>query len=307
MVDLNPWGELYCREIEDADIAVMGVPFDGAVSCGKGSSLAPEKIRSLSRFLPTITEEGFDISGLKVYDHGDVPVSLNWEAYYADVEKEALALFQTGKFCLFFGGDHSVTIPLNRAFGRHFKGKKIGIIHFDSHPDLCDEYDGHKWSHACPLRRAVEDVITPKDLAQIGIRSYEKEEIAFYKANPDLLLIRAYDVFNEGFQAACDKIKAKFKDYDALYLSLDIDVLDPAFAPGTGTPEAGGLSSRELMQMIKFLISELPIVAMDLVEVSPPLDSVNHITSWAALKIVYEVFGKLSMLGGRYGKPIIRS
>lgn len=295
MVDLNPWGELYCQEIEGADVVVMGVPFDGAVSCGKGSSLAPEKIRSLSRYLPTITEEGFDIGHLKVYDHGDVPVSLNWEAYYADVEKEAFALFQSGKFCLFFGGDHSVTIPLSRAFGHHFKGKKIGIIHFDSHPDLCDEYDGHRWSHACPLRRAVEDVITPKDLAQIGIRSYEKEEVAFYKAHPDLLLIRAYDVFNEGFQSVCEKIKSKFRDYDALYISLDIDVLDPAFAPGTGTPEAGGLSSRELMQMIKFLMSELPIVAMDLVEVSPPLDSVNHITSWAALKIVYEVFGKLSI------------
>jgi agmatinase len=294
MIDLKPWGELNWPEIKGADVNVMGVPFDGAVSCGKGSSLAPEKIRSLSRFLPANTEEGFEIENLKVYDHGDVPVSLNWEAYYADVEREALSLFKTGKFCLFFGGDHSVTIPLSRAYGQHYKGKKIGIIHFDSHPDLCDEYDGSKWSHACPLRRAVQDVITPADLAQVGIRSYEKEEIDFYKENPDLLLIRAYDVFHEGWQTTCRKLKAKFMGYDAVYISLDIDVLDPAFAPGTGTPEAGGLSSRELIEIIKFLMTELPIVAMDLVEVSPPLDSVNHITSWAALKIVYEVFGKLS-------------
>jgi agmatinase len=294
MIDLKPWGELNCDEINNSDVNVMGIPFDGAVSCGKGSSMAPEKIRSLSRYLPAVTEEGLEIENLLVYDHGDVPFSLNWEEYYGEVEKEALKLLKTDSFCLFFGGDHSVTIPLTKAFGNNFKGKKIGIIHFDSHPDLCDEYDGHKWSHACPLRRAVQDVITSADLAQIGIRSYEKEEVAFYKGNPDLLLIRAYDVFNDGWLAVCEKLKSKFKDYDALYISLDIDVLDPAFAPGTGTPEAGGLSSRELMEMIKYLMHQLPVKAMDLVEVSPPLDSVNNITSWAALKIVYEVFGSLS-------------
>lgn len=294
MIDLKPWGELNSPQKESADVCVMGVPFDSAVSCGKGSSLAPEKIRSLSRYLPVVTEEGHEIEGLRVYDHGDVPIHLDWATYYGQVEEEAFALLQTGSVCLFFGGDHSVNIPLARAFGRHNKGKRIGIIHFDSHPDLCDEYDGHKWSHACPLRRAVEDVVTPGDLAQVGIRSYEAEEVAFYKAHPELLLIRAYDVFHEGWKATAEKLVAKFKDYDAVYISLDIDVLDPAFAPGTGTPEAGGLSSRELMEIFKVLMDRLPVKAMDLVEVSPPLDSVNQITSWAALKVVYEVFGKLA-------------
>lgn len=294
MIDLKPWGDLNCPDMKDADVCVMGIPFDSAVSCGKGSSLAPEKIRSLSRYLPTVTEEGHEIDHLKVYDHGDIPVDLNWDKYYAAVEKEALALFDSGKFCLFFGGDHSVTIPLTRAYGTNNKGKKIGIIHFDSHPDLCEEYDGHKWSHACPLQRAVQDVITPSDLAQVGIRSYEAEEVAFYKANPDLLLIRAYDVFHQGWKDACDKLVTKFTGYDGIYISLDIDVLDPAYAPGTGTPEAGGLSSRELMEILKVLFDKLPVVAMDVVEVSPPLDTVNQITSWAALKVVYEVFGKLA-------------
>lgn len=293
MIDLQPWGELNCSIQKEADVFVMGVPFDGAVSCGKGSALAPEKIRSLSRYLPATTEEGMAISSLRVYDHGDVPIHLDWATYYASVEAEAFTLLKTGKFCLFFGGDHSVTIPLSRAFGSYHKGEKIGIIHFDSHPDLCDEYDGHKWSHACPLRRAVEDVITPADLAQVGIRSYEIEEIEFYQNHPELLLLRAHQVYKDGWKGISDKLLAKFQEYDAIYISLDIDVLDPAFAPGTGTPEAGGLSSRELMEIIKVLIEKLPVQAMDLVEVSPPLDSVNHITSWAALKIVYEVFGKL--------------
>ena len=125
MIDLKPWGDLNCPDMETADVCVMGVPFDGAVSCGKGSSQAPEKIRSLSRYLPTITDEGNDIGTLKVYDHGDVPVDLDWAAYYATVESEALTLFQSGKFCLFFGGDHSVTIPLSRAYGSHYKNKKM--------------------------------------------------------------------------------------------------------------------------------------------------------------------------------------
>lgn len=294
MIDQTPWGELSSESIDNAKVCVMGVPFDGAVSCGKGASLAPERIRSLSRFLPAVTEQGNEITDLLIYDHGDVAVNLDWAKYYQSVEEEALTMFQTGKFCLFLGGDHSVTIPLSRAYGQYYKGKNIGIIHFDSHPDLCDEYDGHKWSHACPFRRAVEDVISAGDLAQVGIRSYESEELVFYREHPELLLIRAYDFFVEGWQKVCERLVAKFQGYDAVYISLDIDVLDPAYAPGTGTPEAGGLSSRELMETIKELIQKLPIKAMDLVEVSPPLDSENNITSWAALKIMYEVFGKLS-------------
>ena len=273
MVDLKPWGELNTEDIEEANIMVMGIPFDGAVSCGRGSALAPERIRALSRYLPPTTETGIILDHIKIYDSGDVAVDLNWEKYYKQVEEKAFFLFKEGKFCIFIGGDHSVTIPLTRAYGDNYKGKKIGVIHFDSHPDLCNEYDGHKWSHACCLRRTVEEVITPSSLAQVGIRSFENEELSFYKQNSDILLLKAYDLFVDGWKIVCEKLKKKFQDYDAVYISLDIDVLDPAFAPGTGTPDAGGLTTRELLEIIKFLMKELPIVAMDIVEVSPPLDS----------------------------------
>ncbi len=295
MIDTKPWGEINISKMDKADICIMGIPFDGAVSCGKGTALAPEMMRNLSRYLPPTTEEGLVIEDLKVYDHGDVAIDLDWARYYATVEAEALNLLQSKAFCLFLGGDHSVTIPLQRAFGRYNKGKKIGIIHFDSHSDICDEYDGHKWSHACTEKRAVDDVIEPKDLSLIGIRSWEVEEIEYLAAHHEVLLIKAYDVHKKGYEYVCQRLKEKYSDYDALYLTLDIDVLDPSCAPGTGTPEAGGLESREMMEIIKFLISELPITTMDLVEVSPPLDSENNITSWAALKIIYEVFGKLSL------------
>lgn len=293
MVDLMPWGEINVPEQKGSDVCVMGIPFDGAVSCGKGTALAPEVIRSLSRYLPPTTEEGHIIDGLKIYDHGDVAIDLNWARYYATVEEEALKLMENDAFCLFIGGDHSVSIPLHRAFGRYNKGKKIGIIHFDSHSDICDEYDGHKWSHACTEMRAVEDVISPADLALVGIRSWEAEEVHYLDAHPQVLLIKAFDIHRNGYEYVCAKLKEKFSDYDAVYFTLDIDVLDPAFAPGTGTPEAGGLTSRELLEITKLLIRELPVKAMDLVEVSPPLDSENNITSWAALKVIYEVFGQI--------------
>ncbi len=293
MIDSKPWGEINTSKKNEADVCIMGIPFDGAVSCGKGAALAPEVIRNLSRYLPPTTEEGQMLSPLKIYDHGDVPIDLDWSRYYASVEREALKLMNSRAFCLFIGGDHSVTIPLHRAFGRYNKGKKIGIIHFDSHSDICDEYDGHKWSHACTEKRAVDDVISPEDLSLVGIRSWEAEEVEYLNSNPDVLVIRACDIHKKGYDYVCGKLKGKYTGYDAIYLTLDIDVLDPSYAPGTGTPEAGGLSSRFMLEIIKFLFLELPIKAMDLVEVSPPLDSINNITSWTALKIIYEVFGKL--------------
>ncbi|HVI39032.1 MAG TPA: agmatinase [Anaerovoracaceae bacterium] len=296
MIDLKPWGELNTSEAEDAKVCVMGVPFDGAVSCGKGTALAPEKIRALSRYLPATTETGKIIKNLKVCDMGDVAIDLDWNRYYQEVEDEAYSLMKKDKFSLFLGGDHSVTIPLHRAFGRYAKEKgiqKIGVIHFDSHADICDTYDNHKWSHACTERRTVEDVITPGDLAYLGLRSYEVEELEYFDAHPEVLVMKAHDVFKDGYAACYKKLEEKFKDYDAVYFTLDIDVVDPAFAPGTGTPEAGGLTSREILELTKLVLGNLPVKAMDIVEVSPPLDQENDITSWLALKIIYEVFGCL--------------
>ena len=128
----------------------------------------------------------------------------------------------------------------------------------------------------------------------MGGNSYEYEEVEFYEQHPETMVIKAYDIFREGYEAAVEKLVEKFKEYEAVYITLDIDVLDPAYAPGTGTPEAGGLSSRELMYMINRLMEELPVKAMDIVEVSPSLDTPNQITSWAAVKIMYEVFAQLN-------------
>lgn len=292
-MSFETWREIRTDNISEADVCIMGIPFDGAASVGKGAAQAPKVVRECSEVLPPVNSTGDRFPGLRVYDKGDTEFSLDWPAFYKAVEDDAFELLSTGKFCIFIGGDHSVTIPLMNAYARAREGKKIGVIHFDSHPDLCDEYEGSKWSHACPLKRVLDDHIAPRDLAQVGIRSYESEEVDLHAAHPELLVIKAHDIFRDGYQDAIDRLVGNFKGYDSVYITLDIDVLDPAFAPGTGTPEAGGLSSRELMEIINQLLRRLPVDAMDIVEISPSLDTRNQITSWAGVKIIYEAFAHI--------------
>jgi agmatinase len=291
------WSGLATDDIEKARICIMGVPFDGGASLGKGASSAPLTIRLLAADgMPGVTEDRAILKEELIYDAGDVPVNLNWEKYFQEVEDKASELLKHDTFCLFIGGDHSVTIPLQRAFGEYQKeiqAGKIGIIHLDAHPDLCHHFDGHKWSHANTEARALEDVISPEDLCFAGVRAFEEEEIVLLNKHPEISVYTAGDISLEGIANIYTKIENQFKDYDAVYLTVDIDVLDPAFAPGTGTPVSGGLTSRELTELVKRIILHLPVKAMDIVEVSPPLD-VNNITSWAAIRVMHEVFGYLS-------------
>jgi len=288
------WG---ANSKEDAKICIMGVPFDNAVSLGKGAAKGPETMRNLSVDMSDVTEDDIVIQKGILYDIGDIPVDLNWERYFGTVAEEAYQLMKTDNFCLFMGGDHSVTIPLHQAFGRYQKEKnehaKIGIIHFDAHYDLCGEYDGHKWSHACTEARSLETVISGEDLFFVGIRVAEESELETIAGNPGITVVKAKEVHRTGVEAVFKKLKDKFADYDAVYLTIDIDVLDPAFAPGTGTPQPGGLTSVQLIQLFQMMLEELPIKAMDLVEVAPDLD-VNNITSWAAMRLIFDLFGHFS-------------
>ena len=288
----QPWGKLAIEDQVKADINVYGIPFDGAASIGKGASEGPEKLRKLSKNLPGTTSDGVILEGnFFVYDAGNIELDLNWKRFFENIKKDAQALMED-KFTLFLGGDHSVTIPLLEAFRNAYRGKKIGVIHFDCHADLMDEYEGSKWSHACPLRRFLElDGIEAGNLAQVGLRSFEAEEVLFINQNP-IHVYLASKVERIGVHRVVAELTAAYKDYEAIYITADIDVLDPAFAPGTGTPEGGGLTTMQLMYMVRNLALNLPVKAFDLVEISPPRD-VNDITSWAGLKIIYEVFAAL--------------
>jgi agmatinase len=287
----EPWRELNNDNIDLADVIIMGVPFDENVSCGRGTAKAPSKMRDLSAYLPPVTEEGNILLGTHICDLGDVEKHPHENVihFFSRISQKAMDIFELRKFPIFIGGDHSISIPLRKAFAQHNLGKKIGLIHFDAHADICDIYDGNKLSHASVSARSIEDGFFPESIIAIGIRSFEIQELEYYRKHPEMRVITAHEIFDKNVDFAVGEIlKTLDHSYQAVYMSVDIDCLDPAYAPGTGTPEAGGLTSRFLLEMIKKLCKSLPIRAMDIVEVSPPND-VNDITSWAALKLILEV------------------
>jgi len=274
-----------------AHIGILGVPFDGAVSFRKGAAQAPERIRQLTPHVAPITEEGLILTGVDIFDYGDVERDLDWSRYFDTVAQQA-SLALEHPFTIFLGGDHSVTIPLLQAFDAKINAP-YGILHIDAHTDLIDSFEGHRWSHACTERRALEFPHSRADrLVFCGIRAWLEEELDFLKAHPEITLHTARQMHLRGIAATADAVIERLQDVEHIYLTLDIDCLDPAYAPGTGTPEAGGLTTRELLEFLRRIFAALPIRAMDIVEVAPPLDY-SDITTVAAVKILYEVFGWL--------------
>ncbi len=270
-----------------AEVGVLGVPFDGAVSFRRGTAFAPAKLRELTPHLAPCAEEGQPLR-LRVRDYGDVPPDLEWPRYFHDVEERAMEALQHPQ-ALFLGGDHSVTIPLMRAFDRFVDGP-FGVLHFDSHPDLFDVYEGHHWSHACTERRALElSGLDPQHLVFVGLRSLCQEEWDFLKAHPEIPYYTARQCYQRGIEAIAEEVVERLEDVQAVYFTLDIDGLDPAYAPGTGTPEGGGLTTRDLLELVRVVFQRLPIQALDVVEVAPPLDQAD-ITAFAALKVIYEAW-----------------
>ncbi|MDD6311422.1 MAG: agmatinase [Firmicutes bacterium] len=285
------WRDINAGSPEEAKVSIMGIPFDGGQSQEPGAAKGPGKIREFAeQYMPSATDDfhAMEFQPL-VYDFGDVDMKGTWGESFQRVEDEAMKVMSYGNFNLFIGGDHSVTIPLQKAFARTQHGKKIGIIHFDSHPELCDCYGGNIWSHANVAKRALDDIVDAKDYMLFGIRAAEVEEVELIKRKKDLTVITASEMFRKGFAECCQIIYNKFKDYDSIYFTLDVAVLDPAFAPAVGTPASGGLTSRELIEFVRFIIKNLPVTDMDIVEMAPPLD-VNDTTSWAAMRIIQEVF-----------------
>jgi agmatinase len=271
-----------------AQVGILGVPFDDAASFRKGAAEAPGRIRAFTQHVAPITEEGVILKELTICDYGDVERDLDWERYFATVAEHAASAL-AHPFSVFLGGDHSVTIPLLKAFDQHI-GAPYGILHIDAHTDLADRYEGHHWSHACTERRALEyPHMQPEHLVFCGIRSWLAEELDFLAAHP-ITVHTAAQMHRYGIQATARDVIARLRHLDNIYLTLDIDCLDPAYAPGTGTPEAGGLTTRELLDLLRLIFAALPVRAMDIVEVSPPLDY-SDITTVAAIKVLYEVFG----------------
>ena len=305
----HPWGGLADPAWSlGADVAILGVPYDGAACFRAGAALAPSRLRVISSSSPAISEEGYvvDPARFQVRDAGDVSAPLDAGGQPDGSEAARVAYFErvqdaarqeiASSFLLTVGGDHSVTIPLTRAYAKaHPEG--FGLVLLDAHPDLFDTYEGSKTSHACPMRRALETgALLPQHLLVLGTRSYNAVELDFMK-QAGIRFVPARELQRMGMDAAVKLARQQLAGVRSVYLTIDIDVADPACAPGTGAPVAGGLSSRQLLDLSRGLVEALPVRAMDIVEVAPPLDPAD-ITLFLALQIVFETFGALARRKG---------
>ncbi|GER78182.1 MAG: arginase family protein [Anaerolineales bacterium] len=277
------WGDLHVPDAApaQADFTVLGIPFDGLASARKGAALAPERIRFWSRHVTPFSEDRTRLAGLVVRDAGDFPVA----DPASDFPKAAEVVAGLSNIPIFLGGDHSVTIPIFQGQRQRFAGKRLGLLWVDAHPDLCDDFDGSRLSHACVLRRGLEFGIDQQDVCLVGLRSWEEQEIDLIERG-QMHVYTAADVAELGMKSVAADVRKILARCDAVHVSLDIDCLDPSAAPGTGIPEFGGLSSREALTLIQSL-QGLPLVGLDVVEVAPPLDP-SEATVFAALKIIME-------------------
>lgn len=274
--------------IQDVDIVVFGIPYDGGVSFRSGAKDAPAALRGITYTIAPTTEYFEDISELRVLDIGDFYAPTR-EELFANVEDNVCELVMQNKFFTMIGGDHSTTIPVQRGINKALN-EPFGIIHIDAHFDLCNELEGDTLSHGSTERRALElnNVASTENLYFIGIRSIEMDELAFMRSNK-VHVINAHDFHNLGVSQVVEAVKAQMGVFNKIYLTLDIDCLDPAYAAGTGTPQLGGLYSRDLLNLLKGLF-DLPIIGFDVVEIAPKLDP--SLTSlFAGRKIITECWG----------------
>lgn len=291
------WNGLHNPDLkpEEADIVVLGLPFDAAASFRRGAAEAPGRIRSISGHISPTTEDGQSLEHLKVIDIGNLkPEGYSQEDYFRKIESKAVELFNVS-FPTFIGGDHSVSIPLIRAAASIWE-QKLGVIHLDAHLDLCEKLDGNRLSHGCTHRRVVESsCITLNQVCFVGIRSFEQQELDYLEGQNSKNIITANEIYCQGIKKVVEKVISCLHKCEAFYLTLDIDFLDPSTAPGTGTPKPGGFTTRELFAFMRG-ISKLPLIGMDVVEVSPPLDN-NDITSFAAQRAITEAWGMFLVSG----------
>jgi agmatinase len=254
-------------------------------------------LRALSKTSSAITESGRALEHLKVVDFGDIPVTEEMgrqpHLYFERVAQELSTLIMP-RFLFCVGGDHSTMIPIARWIQQQGTSP-WGVVHIDAHPDLFSIYEQSPYSHACALRRTIElPNFHPRRCVLLGARSFSAFETEFIRT-AEMPLITAKQLQALGVPAAIDSVCARLSGVQQVLISLDIDAADPAFAPGTGIPAAGGLTSRELLNLVEGLTMRLPVKVFCLVEISPPVD-VSDITSFLGIQLALETFGCLDQL-----------
>jgi len=278
-------------EVDRCDVAVVGVPFDAGTTYRPGARFGPMAIRQATRLLRSY-HAGLDVQPFgaqQVADAGDIAANpFDIDEAIAQIESAADEMLAGADHLLALGGDHTIALPLLRAVKRKFG--PVALLHFDAHLDTWDTYFGAVYTHGTPFRRAWEEELLLQDRAcHVGIRGplfspqdlVDDERFGFS-------IVGAMELEEIGVRGAVDQIRQRVGDAP-LYVSVDIDVLEPGLAPGTGTPEAGGLTSREVLGILRGLAG-LQIVSADIVEVAPAYDS-GEVTSVAASHVAYELLG----------------
>ncbi|WP_433363689.1 agmatinase [Actinoplanes sp. CA-142083] len=282
-------------EVSDVDVAVLGVPFDAGVSYRPGARFGPTHVRESSRLLrPFNPAAGISpFASQQVVDAGDLAINpFDIEEAIGQIEAGARAVLERSHRLVTIGGDHTIALPLLRAMAaRH---GPVAVVHFDAHLDTWDTYFGAAHTHGTPFRRASEEgLIDRSGCLHVGTRGplystsdlHDDHELGFH-------VVPSVEIDDLGARGIASRIHERVADRP-VYLSIDIDVLDPAFAPGTGTPEAGGMTSRELLAVLR-TFGSLNLVGADVVEVAPAYDHAE-ITGIAASHTVYEILSALAL------------
>jgi agmatinase len=286
-------GSLSEVDREKAWYELIGVPYDGNAS-RKGASEGPRAIRRASQRLETfLWHQKLELTDLLYYDRGDL--RLEQKPF---LEGEQIATSHSARKKIFFGGDHSISYPIIKDLFEH--GEIANVIAIDAHADFRDSYKNNRFSNACVMRRVAE-LVGYEQMLEIGVRSASADEYAVIKDQ-----IRMYDaelLRQKGVEAALEEIG---EGDEKTYLSIDIDVLDPSIAPGVEHPEPCGMSLESLLSLIQGIIERKDVVASDVVEVNPKLDTRNGITSINASRIIFELLACYGMREPPFAHPHIK-
>ncbi|WP_299951571.1 agmatinase [uncultured Ruegeria sp.] len=286
------------QSLADVDIGILGIPYDGALTNRPGARHGPREVRNQSSLMRAINHatriNPYELC--RVADVGDVPFqsAFDIEASHKDIAEFAATLVAADVMPLSCGGDHSVTLPLLRAVA----AEPVALIHIDAHTDTWDSFQGSKFNHGAPFRRAHEEnLIDPSKTVQIGIRGAQNVSEGWdYSEQAGMRVMFIEEVQQRGIAAIVEETRKIVGD-SPVYLSFDIDSIDPAFAPGTGTPEVAGLTTAEAIALIRGF-RELNYVGADVVEISPPFD-VGGVTALAGATVMYELLCVLAEARGK--------
>jgi agmatinase len=286
----------------DARAAILGAPFDGGTSHRPGARFGPQAIR-LTDYLPHDGQRpslalGLDpLVELGVVDLGDVEMpSGDTERSLAALEARVTEVAGAGVVPVILGGDHTIALPDVTGVARHVGWGRVAVVHFDAHADTGDTQMGSLYGHGTPMRRLIESGACRGDrFLQIGLRGYWPEPATLdWMAERRMRSFEMAEVVARGLDAVLDEALAiAMDDCDAVFLSIDVDVVDPGSAPGTGTPEPGGLTSRQLLDAVRAIAMRVPLCGLDVVEVAPPYDHAE-ITAYLANRVVLEALGGLA-------------